>query len=207
MAVMAILLSVAAMGIQRIDQGQATTTALAVSEAVFEEARSAAIGRGTRARVVIHNEFKDRDNLARERYLRYMFVSVLNENGQWEIASRGTTLPSGVYYDPDLSEAAAQSVGSGGSEDGLGTFGTAQMRTPATRSAQKPVYYYEFNSEGICVDGEEPDAQSGAAFVVVGGVRPPDRDRPIIKRNNKTGFIVWRNGRTSLFRNPNQIEQ
>jgi len=23
--------------------------------------------------------------------------------------------------------------------------------------------------------------------------------------NNKSGFVIWRNGRTSLFRSPNQI--
>ena len=44
MMVIAILLSVAAVGIQNIDRGQATTTALSVTESLFDEARSAAVG-------------------------------------------------------------------------------------------------------------------------------------------------------------------
>ncbi|MBI24604.1 MAG: hypothetical protein CMN05_13600, partial [Roseibacillus sp.] len=44
MMVIAILLSVAAVGIQSIDRGQATTTALAITEALFDETRSKAVG-------------------------------------------------------------------------------------------------------------------------------------------------------------------
>ena len=75
-SIIAILLSVAAVGIQRIDRGQATTSALALSEAVFNEARSLAIARGTRARVVIHNELNDADTQERERYRALLWVSV-----------------------------------------------------------------------------------------------------------------------------------
>ncbi|HJM64407.1 MAG: hypothetical protein GY872_18200, partial [Roseibacillus sp.] len=61
MMVIAILLSVAAVGIQSIDRGQATTTALAITEALFDETRSKAVGKGIRARLLIHKELNDED--------------------------------------------------------------------------------------------------------------------------------------------------
>ena len=73
-AVIAILMSVAAVGIQKMDQGQATSTGLSVSEALFDEARSAAIGRGTRSRVYLHN---DPSPEQRDRFLRLMAVATL----------------------------------------------------------------------------------------------------------------------------------
>ncbi|NIP98716.1 MAG: prepilin-type N-terminal cleavage/methylation domain-containing protein, partial [Akkermansiaceae bacterium] len=96
MAVIAILLSIAAVGIQNIDRGQATTTAVAVTEALFDEARSAAIGRGTRARLIIHANLNDEDPTDRTRYLTYMTVAVseTDEDGidqdRWRVITRGT---------------------------------------------------------------------------------------------------------------------
>ena len=205
-AVMAILMSVAAVGIQNIDRGQATTSALAISEAVFDEARSAAVGRGTRARVLIHNNLDDQDESDRDRYLRYLAVAVYDEelNG-WELVSRGTLLPAGVYFDPDLSDQAAMSL------PGIGTWGRTNLRLPGEDRSSKSCYYYEFNGEGICIDGGEtagavnPGVRPGAAFVLVGGVRPGGRAKPKIQGRNQTGFVVWRNGRTALYRSPDQI--
>ena len=200
-AVMAILMSVAAVGIQKIDRGQATTTALAVAEALFDEARSVAVGRGTRARILVHNNLDDSDDDDRVRYLRYLVVVVYDdESSSWELISRGTLLPAGVYFDPDLSDAAASKVG------GIGTYGTTTMELPGVSDAAKSCYYYEFNGEGICVDGESAGADPGAAFVLVGGVRPSGQSEIISQGRNQAGFVIWRNGRTSLYRNPDQID-
>lgn len=199
-AVMAILMSVAAVGIQRIDKGQATTSALAISEALFDEARSAAVGRGTRARILIHNKLDDRKDGDRERYLRYLAVVVYDEDSKtWERVSRGTLLPSGVYFDPDLSDQAAGSI------PDIGTYGTTSMRLPGSDRTSKPCYYYEFNGEGICVDSDSSGAKPGGAFVLVGGIRTPGDKKPIMQGKNQSGFVVWRNGRTSLYRSPEQI--
>lgn len=202
-AVIAILMSVAAVGIQKMDAGQATSTGAAVSEAIFDEARSAAVGRGTRARVVIHN---DPSADQRDRYLRFMAVCVEVESGgssSWEFASRGTTLPSGVYFDEDATRAATANV------PDIGTFGTMRTALPGQKNTQVDCIYYEFNGEGLCVDGgpdgDTTGASPGAAFVLTGGVLPPNEDKPRVKGNNRTGFVVWRNGRSSIFRNPEHI--
>ncbi|NNC88692.1 MAG: type II secretion system protein [Akkermansiaceae bacterium] len=193
-AIIAVLLSVAAMGIQRIDRGQATTSALAIAEAVFEEARGVAISRGTAARVVINNNAEDR-----ERYRTFMFVSAQDETGKWEVVSRGTKMPGGVYFDPALSEAGSQLV------ENLGSWGNEPMVMPGRSRQAVDAYYYEFNSEGICLDAAKSDPKPGAAFVVIGGILPSGQTEPILQGNNKEGFIIWRNGRTSLFRSPGQI--
>jgi hypothetical protein len=59
---------------------------------------------------------------------------------------------------------------------------------------------YEFNSEGICLT-------PGASFIIGTGVRP-DGQEPRATGEGKrdfAGFVVWRNGRTSLFRGPDEI--
>jgi type II secretory pathway pseudopilin PulG len=193
-AVIAILMSVAAVGIQKMDQGQATSTALAVSEAIFDEARSSAVGRGTEARVLIHNDPAPDE---RDRYLRYLVVAV-KENGNWVISSRGTSLPSGVYFDAEATADARTRV------SGIGTFGEMSIALPGDKGAQRRCIYYEFNAEGLCVDSEA-GGEPGAAFVLSGGVLPTNETKPRVQGNNRVGFVVWRNGRSSIFRNPEQI--
>jgi prepilin-type N-terminal cleavage/methylation domain-containing protein len=200
-AVMAILMSIAAVGIQKMDRGQATTSALAVSQAIFAEARSVAMGRGTRARVYIHGKLDDGDAEDQQRYLRYMIVGVLEEGSddEFEVVSRGTYLPNGVYFDVDMSEEASASVAD------LGTFGKDQIDLPGKGTNLRECYYYEFNGEGICVDGVKTNADPGAAFVVVGGVRARNAEKPKPIGNNRAGFVIWRNGQTAIYRNPDQI--
>lgn len=199
--VMAILMSVAAIGIQKLDRGQATTTALAISQAVFAEARSVAVGRGTRARVYIHGQLDDGDEVDQQRYLRYLIVAVLEDgsDSDFEVVSRGTSLPNGVYFDADGSKDASSSVSD------IGTWGKGQVDLPGSGTNLRDCYYYEFNGEGICVDGAKDGADPGAAFVLIGGVRQRDAEKPRKLGNNQTGFVVWRNGQTAIYRNPDQI--
>ena len=206
MMVIAILLSVAAVGIQSIDRGQATTTALSVTEALFDEARSAAAGRGTRARILIHKELNDAEVEDRERYLSYMCVAVEGTNqageaqgGGWEVITRGTKLPTGVYFSIEESERVAAAIG-------VGKPGTMSIHLPGS-DAFKECYYFEFNPEGVCVDSENAALDPGAVVVLISGARPRDEEEPTILKNNKVGFVVWRNGRTSIFRSPEQIDR
>ena len=70
----------------------------------------------------------------------------------------------------------------------------------------KECYYFEFNPEGVCVDSENAAGQPGAAVVLISGARPKGQEEPKLLKNNKVGFVVWRNGRTSIFRSPEQID-
>jgi type II secretory pathway pseudopilin PulG len=208
MMVIAILLSVAAVGIQSIDRGQATTTALAITEALFDETRSKAVGGAKRARLLIHKELNDAVEEDRERYLRSMYVAVESTNqageaqgGGWEIITRKTDFPKGVYFSIEESERVAAAIG-------VGKPGTMSIRlSRKSDSPLKECYYFEFNPEGVCVDSENAALDPGAVVVLISGVRPRGEEEPTLLKNNKVGFVVWRNGRTSIFRSPEQIDR
>ena len=75
------------------------------------------------------------------------------------------------------------------------------MTFPGQTAFNGDYFYYEFNSEGI-------SANPGAGFVVGGGVWRPADEKPRVRRSGERdfgGFVVWRNGRTSLYRSPSQI--
>ena len=211
MAIVSILLSVAAVGISRIDRGQATTTSLALTEALFNEARALAIGEGTRTRVVIHNDLNDSDNP--DRYLRYLAIAVEEKNssgtgtGNWTVASRGTLLPSGVFFDHDSSKKVSAKVEGAnpmsGSITGFGEWNTGTIDFPGLPRSAQSCYYYEYNSEGICV--AEGSSKPGGAFVVSQGSRGAKDSDPILDDKNKTGFVIWRNGSTSIYRNTKDL--
>ncbi|MBK1833257.1 prepilin-type N-terminal cleavage/methylation domain-containing protein [Roseibacillus ishigakijimensis] len=198
--IMAVMLSVAAIGIQNIDKGQATVSGLSQTQALMDEARNLAIGRGTRARLCIHAESNEED-----RYLRFFVVAYeeieYDDSGEetgrrWRVASRGTFLPTGVYFHPTYSTQASNRV------DGLGTFNSKDeaIRFPGdSRSTRNPnYYYYEFNAEGLCVAEGENDP--GAAFVLARGVTRPGAQDPTVIGKDVAGFVIWRNGRTSPIR-------
>lgn len=207
-AIMAAMLSVAAIGIQNIDKGQATVSGLAQTQALMDEARSLAIGRGTRARVCIHNQAGPNEE---ERYLRFMIVAYeeieRDASGQetgrtWKVLNRGVSLPTGVYFHPRLSQNASNQV------SGLGSFGTGSgIRFPGgQRTTRQPnFYYYEFNSEGLCT--EQGSETPGAAFVLCRGVINPSSPEPRIVGNDIGGFVTWRNGRTSEIRDTSNLTQ
>ena len=205
--IMAAMLSVAAIGIQNIDKGQGTVSGLSQSQALMDEARNLAVGRGTRARLCIHA-----DSSEENRYLRFFVVAYeeieRDEAGEitdtsWKVESRGTMLPNGIIFHPEYSSQASAQI------DGLGTYGSGGtgVRFPGDgKSVRQPAYfYYEFNSEGLCVQEDQTD--TGAAFVVCRGVISPGSNEPRVIGNDVEGFVIWRNGRTSPIRNTDVISQ
>ncbi len=183
--------------------GKGVTTAVATSEAIFEEARSVAIGKGTTSRVLV-----DVGNVRSDTYLRRILVAylALDEDGNpvegdWELSSRGYTFPDGVFFSQQFSKKDFQS-GGGGQMDEMTLSGVSGLFNGR-------YLYYEFNSEGICTTGLSPtgDYQS-PSFVIGHGALPsgsPDPRTTSEGRRNFGGFVIWRNGATSTFRDPSQI--
>lgn len=206
--IITILLTVGAMGLKNMTKSSGVGAGLPIAEGIFAEARALAIGKGTEARVLIHAENNPQDELHRERFLRYMIVQYLDTRGtdeaaddRWVTASRGVTLPKGVYFVKKLSESS-----------GL-TLNTETNVTLPGKSDSK-CYYYKFNSEGMINDpvrasGDE-DNNDVPRFVIRAGSLPPGADEPKAiggAKKNVGGFVIWRSGRTSLFQHPNQIDQ
>lgn len=194
-AIISILMTVAAIGVGGVLGGKGVGTGVAAAEAVFDEARAAAVSKRTRARVLVDVT----DPKSRENYLRRMIViyEELDESGNieqdnWVIAGRAIFLPDQTYYSRSFS-----------SKDHAGApTGVEQMTlSNVNRAFQGEYLYYEFNGEGIC-------ATPGASFVVGTGARNPGDTKPRVTASSKRdfgGFVVWRNGRTSAFRSPEQI--
>lgn len=193
-AIISVLMTFAAIGMGGIMGGKGVSSGVATAESVFDEARSAAVSKRTRARVLIDvTDPKNRDN-----YLRRMLVIYedLDDDGnveenQWVISGRAVLLPDATFFSREFSK-----------KDQSGGSQLEQMTlSNVNRSFQGDYLYYEFNGEGI-------SANPGASFVIGTGAREIGASKPRVTASTKRdfgGLIVWRNGRTSAFRSPDQM--
>ncbi len=195
-AIISILMTVGAIGIGGMTAGKGVTNAVATAEAVFDEARSIAISKRTNARVLI--SIQDSNN--RDTYLRRVVVAFQdldasgNPSSTWTLASRGIVLPEQTYFSQEFSKEKHETGGNG--------IQKMTLNAPVKTEYRGEYYYYEFNGEGICTT-------PGASFVVGSGARPNGAKNPRVTASGKRdfgGFVIWRNGRTSMFRNPEQID-
>lgn len=202
-----VLMTVGSFGIKNYSKATGVGAAVPIAQGVFAQARSLAIEKGTDTRVLVHDDNRT-DNLNRERRLRYLAVQYWNTkdtevttDDEWVTASRGVKLPEGVFYSVDLSNLgdAPNVTQASGFLPGGGGASTCRV--------------YEFNSQGIIT---LPAPTNGTAyendvprFVIRAGGMPPGAAKPKANSGagtkNAAGFVIWRNGRTSLFRHPDQI--
>lgn len=200
-SIISVLLTVGTLGLKNLSKASGVSAGLPIAEALFAEARAIAVGKGTKTRVLVHGQNDRDDEFHRDRFLRYMAIQYLDTKGTedvaddtWEIASRGSSLPKGVYFMKRLSETAALTLET--------VTATLPGKSPTT------CYYYEFNAEGMIAD-PEPSGNDVPRFVIQAGSLPPGADEPTATdgaKKNMGGFVIWRSGRTSLFRHPDQIE-
>lgn len=190
--IVSLLLTLGAVGLRGMG-GKGVTAAVATTEALFDEARSIAVGKGTRARVLVDvNNPQDSGTYKRRLLIAYQELDAQGEPTQnWALAGRATVLPDRVYFSQNFSRRDHQG--------GAGTL--EEMNLAVNKIAFDGRYlFYEFNAEGIC-------STPGASFIVGLGIRP-DGEEPRATNEGKrdfAGFVVWRNGRTSLFRGPDEI--
>jgi prepilin-type N-terminal cleavage/methylation domain-containing protein len=193
-AIISILMTVGAIGIGSILGGKSTTSAVTTVESLFDEARSTAVGKRTKTRILV--DISDPKNQAT--YLRRVLIAYeeLDDNGDpktdsWTLANRGVVLPDQTFFSRDFSKKNQES-GAELQEMSLSNVG---------RDFVGSYLYYEFNGEGIC-------STPGASFIVGTGAREIGAAKPRVTGSAKRdfgGFVVWRNGRTSLFRSPDQM--
>jgi prepilin-type N-terminal cleavage/methylation domain-containing protein len=191
--IISLLLSVGAVGVRGALGGKGIGSAVSTAEALFDEARSTAVGKGTTARVLIDV----RDSQDTSGYLRRIVVAYkkLDKDGNptdtWELSSRATVLPEKVFFSKVYSKK-DQKTGSGEIEEV--TLSTGKSNFDGRYLS------YEFNSEGICTT-------PGASFVLGSGIRPAGQDPRVTAEGKRDfgGFVVWRKGATSILRGPEQI--
>ena len=201
-AIMSILMTAGAIGLGGMG-GKGVTSGVAAAESVFDEARAVAVGQRTRARVLVALTLTGApaDNL---RKIVVAYAEVDPATGlektplTWILASRATTFPDQVYFSKTFSMRNHESKASLGGADEM-TLGTTY------KAYAGKYYFYEFNSEGICTTpGASFVLGSGARGVSAAAMTGPPKVTSAGKRDFG-GFVVWRNGRTSVFRSPSQI--
>lgn len=195
MAIIAILLSLASVGISRIGKGQGVTAGLAVGEGLLAQARILAMNNG-RARLIIHGDLRDQFPRDRENYRRMMMVvyQTTDEEGriisEWKRDGSPTFLPKGVYYSPELSRADMRAGG---------VLPEARHQLTNDQNDVRQCHVYEFNGQGVCTT-------PGAGFVVVNGARPSGARQPLTGgKLDLGGFVVLRNGGTTMIRDITQL--
>ncbi len=191
MTIIAVLLSLASVGINRIGKGQGVTAGLALGEGLLTQARSLAMNNNTRARLIIHSDLNDGDPIQRDRYRRLMMVVYrqIDDEGrevdEWIRASSPTVLPKSVYFSPEMSQADMRSGG---------TLPTDRHQLTSEADDTHECYYYEFNGQGICTT-------PGAGFVLKSGPRPTNAVEPVLGASKDVGgFVVLKNGGTTIIR-------
>ena len=196
MAIIAILLSLASVGISRIGKGQGVTAGLAIGEGLLAQARILAMNQNAPARLIIHGDLRDQNPLDRERYRRMMMVvyQTTDEEGriipEWKRAGSPTSLPKGVYYSPELSRADMRAGG---------VLPEARHQLTSDQNQVRQCHVYEFNGQGICTT-------PGAGFVVVEGARPSGKIQPLTGVSlDLGGFVVLKNGGTTMIRDITQL--
>ncbi len=201
-SLIAVLMTVGSFGIKNFSKASGVSSGVPIAQGVFAEARALAIEKGTNTRVMMHCDNRT-DSSNRERNLRYMVVQFeeKDEDGefyspaQWETASKGVKLPEGVFYSVSLSNrgVAPNTIVSG---------------TVLPGGAVQNCRVYEFNSQGI-ITSPVPVANNVPRFVIRAGSLAPGQTEPIpasgAGERNAGGFVIWRNGRTSVFRHSDQV--
>ena len=190
MAIIAILMGAGAIGLGNLNAGKGTSSAIASCEALFEEARTIAVSKRCKARVMVLAADPTKDTYLQRVVIVHQEIKADGtvEPDSWIISSRGYEMPKGTHFSQVYSKLQAG-----------GDIPEYTLVTTKTEYAGK-YYYYEFNGEGIF---DNP----GSSFVIGAGVRPNGQEpktTPSAKRDF-AGFVIWRNGRTSTYRSPGQV--
>ena len=185
--------------------GKGVSTALPSTEAIFDEARAIAVGKGTRSRVLVDVDEPDKES----NYLRRMFViyEETDANGvpidnSWVLGGKAYILPPKTYFSQQYSKKNHKTAS--GNLENMSLTGVSGLYN----SKKGGYLYYEFNAEGICTTGLNGDNYSAPSFVIGNGARGSGQTEPRTTsegRRDFGGFVIWRNGATSVFRNPDQI--
>ena len=125
--------------------------------------------------------------------------STPDQEPNWVLSSRGAVLPDRIFFSKQFSQ---KSITNGGGQlDEI-----TDSRIKDVKDAYKGTYFiYQFNDQGIC-------KTPGASFIIGNGTRNPGKSAtesaPRVTAEGKRdfgGFVVWRSGRTSVFRSTDQM--
>jgi prepilin-type N-terminal cleavage/methylation domain-containing protein len=211
-AIISILMTAGSIGLRGMG-GKGVTSGVATAESLFDEARTTAVGRNIRSAVLVAKTLTNNkgDDLRR---IVVAYEEVDPATGlasapdsatpNWMLSSRGAVLPDQTFFSEKFSK--KNHTGGGG---GIDTISSSRLKTPAGQGVKPSFagnyYIYEFNAQGII-------KTPGASFIIGSGARNLSKSsneaQPRVTAAGKRdfgGFVIWRNGRTSVFRSPEQM--
>lgn len=209
-AIMSILMTVGSIGISSMG-GKGVTSGVANAESLFDEARTTAVSRNLRSCVLVSRALTNK----RDEDLRRIIVAYEETNPDgtpknptstspnWVLSSRGALLPDQTFFSEKFSSSNHQG---GGPVSHIPDSRLKRENGSAVANAFKGSFFiYEFNAQGI-------STTPGASFIIGSGTRnlsqPATSQSPRVVGSAKRdfgGFVIWRNGRTSVFRSPEQM--
>lgn len=213
-AIISILMTAGSIGLSGMG-GKGVTSGVATAESLFDEARTTAIGKNLRACVLVAKTLTNNSSEDLRRIL--IAYEETNNAGEaadpssaspnWILSSRGAVLPDQTFFSETFSKK-DQSSNSGT----IDTVTDSRLKSApgaGVKNSYKGEYFiYEFNTQGIL------KYPNGASFVIGSGARNTAKKstdtagKPRVTASAKRdfgGFVIWRNGRTSVFRSPDQM--
>jgi prepilin-type N-terminal cleavage/methylation domain-containing protein len=213
-AVITMLMTLGSIGLSNLG-GKGIAGGVSTAEALFDEAHTNAVSRNLRSAVLIAKTLTNNpaDDLRRI-VVAYEDTNEYGEPAQpnspapnWVLSSRGALLPEKTFFSEKFSK---PDHSSGGGTIPTVSHSKLKLSPGPSGSSVREAYMgewfiYEFNSQGI-------STTPGASFIIGGGARAvtrssteaPPRTTGSAKRDFG-GFVIWRNGRTSVFRSPEQM--
>ncbi len=191
--IISILMTAGVAGLKNLSAGKGTSTAISNCEAMFTEARTIALSKRCKVRVLVDTDDIDSDNYLSRVLIAHQKFDADGEpiDNEWLIASRAYRLPGATYFSLEYSK----------KRDGSALPDFSLSGDNVSTQYEGRYIYYEFNDEGIL-------SEPGASFIVGGGVRPKGQQPRFVKSSEKdlAGFVIWKNGTTSNYRNPEHME-
>jgi prepilin-type N-terminal cleavage/methylation domain-containing protein len=205
-AIISIIMTAGSIGLSNLG-GRGVTSGVDTCEALVDEARSLAIGKNLRSAVLVAKELAN--NSAEDRRRILVAHEETNDEGNakepdnaspnWVITSRGAVLPEKTFFSERFSKKNHEA-----GTDGIDSIDDTKIVD--AKSAYRGSYYvYQFNAQGMPKD-------PGSSLVIGAGTRltaqPASTHPPKVSGSAKRdfgGFVIWRNGSTSVFRSPDQI--
>jgi prepilin-type N-terminal cleavage/methylation domain-containing protein len=159
--------------------GASLSSSLRIVSGIAQGARGQAILKNAETRLIIHNDETDL-----EKYRRYFGIVYWGEdsagNEGWLAATQGTSLPDGIYFDPDL-------VGSATKDTmtlDYPRINVGENTTRASGGGTVDYYYYKFNSNGTSAN-----AQPNAWLPIRAGNLNAAGELEPYKETSENGFL------------------
>jgi prepilin-type N-terminal cleavage/methylation domain-containing protein len=209
--IISILMTAGVMGLKNLSAGKGTSSAISTCESLFNEARTIAISKNCNSRLMVDIDDINSDNYLRRVVIAHQYIDPntgIVVPDTWILSSRAYFMPNGTYYSQEYSKLNDESDIPEKVMD-LFSLDSSGSKDKNLSQYSGRYVYYEFNAEGIPSLILDEKSFIGASFIIGGGIRRKGQEKPQFIRDaekDMAGFVIWRNGRTSTYRNPEHMK-